>query len=80
MLLYNKTENKYLGRYINKERIGIGIVFVGANNTPVYFVINPTYPFSIYEINQRKGYKDDMTSRAGNRSVHIKSPNYKILF
>jgi hypothetical protein len=38
-LLDNKSDNKYIRRYINLERL----VLVGPEKTPVYFVMNPTY-------------------------------------
>jgi len=59
MVIDGKTDNKYIRRYINLEHI----VLVGADKTPVYFVMNPVY-------------KDDMASRAGNRSVIVQSPKY----
>jgi cytochrome c oxidase subunit 2 len=59
MVLDGKIDNKYIRRYINLERI----VLVGADNTPIYFVMNPAY-------------KDDMACRAGNRSVIVQSPKY----
>jgi len=58
-VLDNKSENKYIRRYINLD----SIVLVGPDQTPVYFVMNPTY-------------KDDMTKRAANRSVIVQSPKY----
>ena len=36
--LDNKKDNRYISRYINKERL----VEVGVNSTPVYFVMHPS--------------------------------------
>lgn len=59
LLLDSKTDNNAIRRYINLERV----VLVGADKTPVYFVINPIY-------------KENMAMRSANQSVILKPFKY----